>query len=228
MARGSFSHTLQFSGLMLMCKGAKQLCDMSVALVRAIEEDQAMAISRSKTRRGCQCFYEDAAVGHHIAVLCRTVDDCQRYVAKLSAEFKANGPVVGDELVHRKVTKAAFHLCLALVWQFGSARMMYWKAPPFSMMGLLSADGEVRRRAVLECEELADSLAALETNPGPNYIHNHRSRIFGALCKGAIAVCRIRNLRSAVRTAARSRKCVVPVRPIFRRYLLCTASSRTR
>ena len=60
LKRGKFSHTLQFTAIVLSVRTYKHLIDAAVTVMRGFEEHQALSITKCTTRRGNLEWYTAA------------------------------------------------------------------------------------------------------------------------------------------------------------------------
>lgn len=111
--RGHFSHTLQFGGLVLIDGHSRHLAKLACFLVEPVEEDQALAITECKTRRGTLQWYIDAANSRHLRVLLEVVDSLKKFGTKDLMELAGNEPFE-DEVIFTDLLPGLLYICACL------------------------------------------------------------------------------------------------------------------
>jgi len=159
--KGAFSHTLQFSGLVLMNRRAKFLCSLAIYLVEPVEVYQAKTITKCKTRGGLEDFAINAARGEHLQVLGEVMQRCSQLLHGMPALANFAGQGESAMVVERHFAKTALNLTLAIVGNIHTSRTMYSHGFPFTMMRLLSHDESERTRCLQFCESTWRALRTL-------------------------------------------------------------------
>ncbi|CAK0799274.1 unnamed protein product [Prorocentrum cordatum] len=162
LKRGMFSHTLQFSGMVLINRKVKYICDIACYLIRPAEEYQAIGITQCKTTLGLEHYYVCAASGFHLQVLQEIVERC---VDVLSQVKGLRSHVTSSEDSHkraRSLATTAFRLMLGFVSMHFASRSMYTHGLPFRALQLLSKDPGERQSCLTWLESVAKVLGDLE------------------------------------------------------------------